>query len=53
MSPQVMEYNGLPVYAAMVSAVLVFPVPGGPWRRMINPRPFPRTRSIWVLLFAF
>lgn len=29
-SPQVIAYKGRPVYAATVSAVLVFPDPGGP-----------------------
>lgn len=29
-SPQVIAYKGRPVYAAIVSAVLVFPDPGGP-----------------------
>ena len=39
MSPQVIAYNGRRVYAAIVSAVLVLPEPGGPCRRMIRPCP--------------
>lgn len=48
MSPQVIEYRGRFVCAAIVSAVLVFPAPGGPCNKIISPSPFPRTRSICV-----
>jgi len=48
MSPHVMEYRGRFVYAAMVSAVEVFPDPGGPCNRIIKPCPFPLTMSIWA-----
>ena len=44
-SPQVMANSGRCVNSATHSAVDVFPTPGAPWRRMISPFPFPRTRS--------
>lgn len=36
-------------------AVSVFPVPGGPWRRMVSPLPLPLTKSLnpgWSSMYA-
>src|SRR5262249_31557291 len=45
-SPQVIGRSGRFNWAATHSAVVVLPTPGGPWRRIIKPSPFPWTMSI-------
>jgi len=43
-----MLYNGLSKYSLIDSAVNVFPTPGGPCNKKMQPPPFPSIKSLIV-----